>query len=124
MSQGFFNLVLDQGSDKPKVFQCRASDGSASDLNGYTDVKCYIARAALSDNPVELPVEFVAADDSSSAVGTATGQIRLMPTGTLTRPLTYRSGVWQIWVTAPTGERFPLLGGQLTILQQVPASAA
>jgi hypothetical protein len=124
MSQAVKNINIDQGADQILQLACRASGGGASDLSGYTDVTCYIAQAALSESPIEIPAAFMTSEGETSATGTSTGIIQLSPTGTQTRPIAWKNGVWQVWVTAPTGERVPLMGGQVTISQQVPASAA
>jgi hypothetical protein len=124
MSQATSNIVLDQGADQSRIFACSAADGSPSDLTGYTDVKCYAAKTAMSDNPVEIPATFLDGEGAVSAIGTTAGTIQISPTGDLTRPVAWTRGVWQIWLTAPTGQRFPLMGGQVTIRQQVPATTA
>lgn len=124
MSQANKNINLDQGADQVIRLACKTSAGSAADLSGYTSVKCYLAQTHLAESPIEIPAAFLTSEGSTSTTGTATGIIQISPTGTQTRPITWKSGVWQVWVTAPTGERVPLMGGQATLRQQVPASAA
>lgn len=124
MTAGQRNIIIDQGADQIIYLQCRSDDGAASDLSGYTAVACYVGASVNDPAAVEIDASFIDSGNAESETGDETGIVRLEFAVEDTRTLGWSSGRYQVWLTAPSGARFPIIEGQITLRHQVPVDAA
>ena len=119
MLAGALNITIDQGADWVAYLTCVDSTETLSDLTGYINASALIGKEYGDVNAITVVADFVDENDNIVSVGTDTGVIRVFIDDAISSAITWSSGVYEINVEEPSGNKVRLLRGSLTIRPQV-----
>ena len=98
------NIIIPQGADFEKVFTSKETDGSISDLTGFTGV------SKLKKHPTS-----VKSHTFTVGITSATGKVSIAMTSGETVKISPGRHNYDIFLTSPSGAVSKLVEGQVTV---------
>ena len=111
MSAGFHHFIIEQGATFGKVLTLKDSSDSLIDLTGYSGAEMDLRSAQDSSSEILT----LTTGNSRLALGGNAGTVTITLTAAETAALDVQDGVYDLEITAGTGEVYRILEGTFSV---------